>query len=171
MTDPNPQELGVLAKAVIVLALVLFAAGLLWYGITATVLVRILRNLVNRPNDSMSFRFILQPMMALIAAIHDGVKDARIGRSPYFRTILKDPEKRIGRLREGLNATARIILLGLAMDVIYQATVLKTFYPAEALIVAFLLAFAPYVVIRGAVARAARHCIRHSRSKLLKGPI
>jgi hypothetical protein len=35
---------------------------------------------------------------------------------------------------EGLNATARIILLGLAMDVIYQLLVLKTFYPNEAFI-------------------------------------
>jgi len=33
------------------------------------------------------------------------------------------PRERAGRLREGLNATARIIALGLVMDVIYQAIV------------------------------------------------
>ncbi len=35
----------------------------------------------------MTFRFILQPVMAAIAALHDGIKDARLGRSPYFWTV------------------------------------------------------------------------------------
>jgi hypothetical protein len=59
-------------------------------------------------------------------------------------------------LNEGLNATARIILLGIAMDVIYQRIEFETFYPVEALIIALLLAFVPYLLIRGPVARIAR---------------
>src|SRR5207244_8507535 len=81
-------------------------------------------------------------------------------RSPYFMTLLRNPQERVGLLREGLNATARIILLGLAMDVIYQLFVLKTFYPNEALVVALLLAFVPYLIIRGLVFRVARSRIR-----------
>jgi hypothetical protein len=92
----------------------------------------------------------------VIAAVRDGVRDARIGRSPYFWAIAFEPQKRVALLREGLNVTARIILLGLAMDVIYQIMVLKTFYPVEALIVAFLLAFVPHILIRGLVTRVAR---------------
>ena len=42
------------------------------------------------------------------------------------------------------------------MDAIYQIIVLKRFYPAEAVIVALLFAFVPYVIIRGPVARIAR---------------
>lgn len=42
------------------------------------------------------------------------------------------------------------------MDVIYQVIFLKMFYPAEALVVALLLAFVPYVVVRGLVTRIAR---------------
>jgi hypothetical protein len=52
-----------------------------------------------------------------------------------------------------LNATARIIALGLVMDVIYQAIVFKTFYPDQALVVALVLAFVPYVIIRGVTRR------------------
>ena len=70
--------------------------------------------------------------------------------------MLRSPEKRAGRLREGLNATARIILLGIAMDVVYQIIVLRTFYPVEALIVSLLVAFVPYLAMRGPVARIAR---------------
>jgi hypothetical protein len=65
---------------------------------------------------------------------------------------------RAERLSEGLAATARIILLGLAMDVIYQYLVFQTFYPAEALVVALLLAFVPYLLIRGPVTRIVRCC-------------
>jgi len=42
------------------------------------------------------------------------------------------------------------------MDTIYQIIVLKRFYPAEAVIVALLFAFIPYVIIRGPAARIAR---------------
>jgi len=56
----------------------------------------------------MTFRFILQPIMAAIAAVYDGVKDARTGRSPYLWAILTNPVERGGRLREGL-----ISMLGL----------------------------------------------------------
>ena len=80
-------------------------------------------------------------------------------------TVLRNPQQRIGRLREGLNATARIILLGLAMDVIYQLLVLKTFYPNEALVIALLLGFVPYLIIRGLVLRVARSRIRGPRGE------
>jgi hypothetical protein len=101
----------------------------------------------------MAFRFILQPLMAAIAAILHGNKDARTGRSPYFWTVMNKPLERIGRLREGLNATARIILLGIVMDVIYQIIVLKRFYPVESVIVAVVLGFVPYLALRGIVTR------------------
>ena len=97
----------------------------------------------------MTFRFILQPIMATIAALLDGVKDARTGRAPFLDDVLTNPAKRAGRLHEAVIATARIILLGLVMDAIYQFIEFKTFHPAEAVIIALLLAFVPYVVLRG----------------------
>jgi len=42
------------------------------------------------------------------------------------------------------------------MDVIYQYLVFRWFYPGEAVIVAFVLAFVPYLLIRGPVNRIAR---------------
>ena len=165
MSNATPQELGVLAKLVIVLAVVLIVAGVLWHGVTGAALRQFWHDLIERPDGPMRFRFFLQPLMAVIAAIHDGREDARAGHSPYFMTVLRNPQERIGRLREGLNATARIILLGVAMDVIYQFLVLKTFYPNEALVIALLLAFVPYVIIRGLVLRIARSRIRGPRGE------
>jgi hypothetical protein len=94
--------------------------------------------------------------MATIAAAHDGINDARLGRSPYFWTVLHDADRRGKRLSEGLASTARIILLGLGMDTIYQLKVLGSFYPGEAVIIALALAFVPYLLLRGPVARIAR---------------
>lgn len=110
----------------------------------------------------MTFRFVLQPAMAALAALHDGIKDARLGHSPYFWTIVYDPQRRTRRLREGLVSTARIILLGLVMDAIYQYWEFKTFYPGEAVIIALSLAVVPYLILRGPIARIARR--RYSRA-------
>jgi hypothetical protein len=155
VADKAAHELGFLAKLVIAVALLLIVGGILWHGVTLETLRRIWDNMVERPSERMWFRFILQPTMAAIAAILHGLKDARSGRYSYLWAILRNSEERAGLLRQGLNATARIVLLGIVMDVIYQALVLGTFYPNEAVIVALLLAFIPYLIIRGLVARIA----------------
>jgi hypothetical protein len=155
MNDAQPEELGVLAKVVIVLGIMLIVTGVLRYGVALATIQRLFLQLVERPSGAIAFRFILQPTMAAIAAVHDGRRDARLGRTPYFWTMLHEPRKRIGRLREGLNATARILLLGLVMDAIYQIIEFDRFYPVEAVIIALLLAFLPYVVLRGLVLRIA----------------
>jgi hypothetical protein len=144
-----------LARLAVGIAAVLLVLGLLMYGFSFDVHARIWRDIIDRPGGPMTFRFILQPCMAAIAAFYDGVNDARLGRSPYLWTLLSNTAKSAGRLREGVIATARIILLGFAMDGIYQATVLKTFYPGEMLIIAILLAFVPYLLLRGPFARLA----------------
>lgn len=110
-------------------------------------------DIVERPSGPMSFRFLLQPVMAIIAAWKDGKKDAETGRSPYFWTVMTDPVRRRARLLEGLDATGKILAMGLVMDLAYQTFVLKHFYPWEAIVVALLLAFVPYLLLRGGFAR------------------
>lgn len=156
MSNADPQALRLLARMVLALVLVLIVGGIVWHGVSAGALSRFWHDLVDRPDGPMRFRFILQPLMAALAALHDGRKDAGSGRSPYLLSMLREPGERAALLREGLNSTARIILLGLVMDIVYQAVVLKTFYPNEAVIIALLLAFVPYVLLRGPVRRAFR---------------
>ena len=94
--------------------------------------------------------------MSAALAIRDGCRDARAGRKPYLATLLASRQERMGSLREGANATARVVLLGVVMDAMYQAQVLQRFYPHEAVIVALLLAFVPYLLVRGLALRVAR---------------
>ncbi len=156
MTEAPSKTKILLAQLVVALMIAFVALGLAWYGISAEVRERIWRQLVERPGGPMTFRFILQPIMAMVAALYDGVADARTGRSPYLWTILSDRTKRGGRLREGLISTARVLLLGIVMDTIYQVIEFETFHPAEAVIIALLLAFVPYLLLRGPCARIAR---------------
>ena len=153
--DPSKTQI-LLARLVVVLMVAGVAVGVALYGLSMPVFERIWQDILDRPGGPMTFRFILQPVMATIAALRDGRKDARSGRAPYLWAILTDPAQRGDRLREGLIATARVLLLGLAMDLIYQFIVFDTFHPAEAVIIAILLAFVPYLVARGLVARIAR---------------
>ena len=162
MTPTRTQVL--LARLTAVLLVVFVLLGLAWHGVSVEELRRIWRNLIERPGGPMTFRFALQPVMVTIAAVRDGLRDARTGRSPYLWTMLTQPAKVQGRLDEGLIATARIILLGLAMDLIYQAIVFETFHPAEAVLIAILLAFVPYLLLRGPVTRVARRWRRDART-------
>jgi hypothetical protein len=156
MTEEVSKSKLFLARLVVVLMVAFVVVGLAQYGFSAEVRERIWQNLLDRAGGPMTFRFILQPVMATIAAFLDGVKDVRTGRAPFWEAVLANPAQRAGRLQEAVIATARIILLGLVMDTIYQVIEFRTFHPAEAVIIALLLAFVPYVALRGIISRIAR---------------
>ncbi len=145
-----------LARVVVGIIVAFLLAGVFTYGFSAEVRARTWHDLLERPDAVMRFRFLLQPVMAAFAALHDGVEDAKLRRKPYLWTLLNSASERGGRLAEGVIATARILLLGLVMDTVYQLIVFKTFYPAQAVIIAIVLGFVPYLLLRGPFHRIAR---------------
>lgn len=122
------------------------------------VLHRFVADLIARSDGPMSFRFFLQPCMALLMALRDGVQDAKAGRPPYLvRLRQAGGRERLAVWREGVSAVARILLLGVAMDLVYQVKVFGGFrYPLETFAIAVVLAFVPYLILRGPIARIAR---------------
>lgn len=116
-------------------------------------------DMISRTHGPMTFRLYLQPLMAIVMATIDGLKDARTGRQGYFSQLRHgaDHTQRLKTFREEVTAVTRILLLGVAMDVIYQLKVFGAFrYPLETLVVAILLAFIPYLLLRDPIARIAR---------------
>lgn len=156
MTEPVSRIKIILARLTVVLMIVFVIIGMIWYGFSEQVRQRMIHNLLERSSGMMSFRFLLQPIMAAIAALIDGIKDARTGQSFYLWSIINNSEGRFNRLRDGILSTSRIILLGLCMDGIYQYFEFNAFFPGEAVVIALLLAFVPYLLLRGLFARAAR---------------
>ena len=119
-------------------------------------LIRALTNIIDRVGGPMTFRIILQPLMATLLAVRAGMKDARTDRPPYFWTLLTDTSQRGDLLREGWKSVARVFFLAIVMDVIYQLIVLRWVYPLELILIAILLAVIPYLLVRGPVNRLVR---------------
>ena len=121
------------------------------------ILARFSADLQLRLHGPFSFRYVLQPMMAMLYAARDGIIDARQGRPVYFWSILTSRSDRRQLLREGWTAVARVIALGTAMDVIYQLMVFHWVHPFQLVVVVLGLAFVPYLLLRGLISRIARH--------------
>ncbi|WP_422506955.1 hypothetical protein [Stenotrophomonas sp. GZD-301] len=136
-------------------------------------LTRFWTDMIDRADGPMTFRFFLQPTMALITALLDGIKDARSGRSPYawLLTHTQDRQARLTAWREGVTATTRILLLGVGMDVIYQFRMFGGFkYPLESFVIAVVLGFLPYLVLRGPFNRLATRWFRRHPPKPKRAP-
>jgi hypothetical protein len=119
-------------------------------------LSRIVENLIGRIHGPLTFRLILQPVMATIYATLDGRRDAREGKPPYFWALFTDPEHRREMLRSGWKSVGKVFILAIVIDGIYQFMVFRFFYPGEALILAAILAIVPYLVMRGPINRILR---------------
>ncbi len=118
--------------------------------------MRIGDNLVARVSGPLKFRLVLQPLMAAIFAIRSGLADARAGKSPYFWALLSDRGQREDMLKDGWKSVGKVFILALVLDVVYQIIALRFVYPGEAIIVAFVLAIVPYLILRGLITRLAR---------------
>jgi Na+-translocating ferredoxin:NAD+ oxidoreductase RnfD subunit len=116
---------------------------------------RIWEHAPGRISGPMWFRLLLQPAMATFFAIRAGLKDARTGQSPYAWAIAHDPAHRAMLLREGWKSIAKIFVLAAVLEGVYQVKVFHWVYPVELLLIAFLLACLPYLLIRGFVTRIA----------------
>src|SRR5262245_3010854 len=104
--------------------------------------------LFGRLTGPMSFRLIIQPVMATFLAIRAGWADAREGRPIFFWTLARDPAQTRVMLRNLWSIAGKVFLVALVLDAIYQIIVFHWIYPLQALIVATLLALVPCMVVR-----------------------
>ena len=119
-------------------------------------LTRLFNDVVGRLEGPLHFRFFLQPAMAILLAIRDGLRDAREGRPAYFWSLFTEPAVRRDLLRDGWKSISKVFIIAVVLDVIYQIIVLRWFYAFETLLVAVLLALVPYLLVRGPVNRIKR---------------
>jgi hypothetical protein len=116
---------------------------------------RIAENMVARTEGPLKFRFFLQPLMAAFFAVRDGLKDAKTGHPPYFWSLVTDPGHRRVMIKDGWHSVGKIFILAMVLDVAYQLIVEHFVYIGEAIIVSFVLAIVPYLILRGLVTRLA----------------
>ncbi len=114
---------------------------------------RVITQLIARLDGPLHFRFIVQPLMAVILATIDGVRDGKAGKPAYLWDLLSTAADRKPLWREGWKRVSRVFLLAVVLDVIYQLMEYHWVYPGETLIVAIVLAIFPYFLVRGPVNR------------------
>jgi hypothetical protein len=102
---------------------------------------RLWMNLIGRIGGSLTFRLVLQPTAAAFFAVRAGWKDARQSRVPYGWAILSDPINRQELLQEGWKDVAKVFVIAIIIDFVYQIIEFRWFYPEEAVIVAAIHGF------------------------------
>jgi hypothetical protein len=126
-----------------------------------------LMGLIHRTEGPLKFRFFLQPTVAIVLAIRNGIQDWRAGKPPYFWEVCADPAMRKSMILEGWKSISRLFILGFVLDCIYQAIVLHWIYLLDALAISICLAIIPYLLVRGPVVRILRW---RSERKVLQAP-
>ena len=72
---------------------------------------RIIENLFGRLDGPLHFRFILQPLMAALFAIIDGLKDAKAVKPAYFWAMITNSEHRKELIKDGWKHVGKIFIL------------------------------------------------------------
>jgi hypothetical protein len=108
------------------------------------------------------FRFVLQPIVAILLGWRGGLSDARAGRPPYLYGLLLGGENRKELLRSGLAAIRDLLAIGIVLDAVAQLLIYGQVHPGAALVVGPVLIGIPYAVARALTNRVARLTQRDS---------
>jgi hypothetical protein len=102
------------------------------------------------------FRFVLQPLIAVVLGIRSGMADARAGKPPFLSGLIVHRGRRSEFLKSGFNAVVNLLLMGILLDAVFQWVILGVSHPGAALVVGPLLICVPYAVARALSNRTAR---------------
>src|SRR5215471_15877517 len=64
------------------------------------------------------FRFILQPVTAIVLGIRNGLADARAGRPPYLYGVLMHRRLRRELMQSGFETVVNLLLMGILVDAV-----------------------------------------------------
>lgn len=124
--------------------------------------IRVWDDLVMRTEGPMHLRFFFQPATSLFFATRAAIGDAKSGIVPFLPRLIHAKGKRRAIVKEAWKDVGKIFIVGIVIDIIYQLIAIyklkieASFYPLESIIVAFILAFVPYLLFRGLIGRTIR---------------
>ena len=122
-----------------------------------------LDQLLGRFSGPLNFRLVVMPTVVTIIALHAAWEDLREGRPAFLGIWIKDPVERNRFFRGALKDIGKIFIVAVVLDTAYQVMVFRWVYPGMVLLVAFVCAVVPYVLIRGPVFLFVHHLLRRVR--------
>jgi len=102
------------------------------------------------------WRFVIQPLVAVLLGCRDGLADARAGRPAYLWGLLSGNADRRQALRSTWASIRTLLAMGVVLDALAQLLIYREVHPGAALVVGPILIGLPYAVARALANRAAR---------------
>jgi hypothetical protein len=99
------------------------------------------------------FRFVLQPIIALLLGSRDGQKDARKGVPPYLWALAFHAEHRRELLRGTFASLREIVAVAILLDILSQFLIFHEIHPGAAIILGPVLIGMPYAMARAIAGR------------------
>ena len=126
---------------------------------------RVWEMLIGRVDGPFNFRLLVQPTVAAISqSVPDCETPAR-NRPPFSCGPSSQTCHSPRSTRQGWTDVGKVFIVAVILDLTYDLIVYRWVYPGQALIVAAVLAFIPYLMIRGPVTRIARRFVVHDRTQ------
>ena len=111
--------------------------------------------LAARLDGPFSLRFLLQPTMAILFAIKDGLKDARENADPYLWSLAFRPGQRRERIQSAWASAGTVTIVAFLLDSVFQWIAADQLNLLAAATMAILLCVLPYSLLRGPISRIA----------------
>ncbi len=127
-------------------------------------LARALRGALDGLSGPMRFRFILQPLVAILVAFRAGRRDARTGQPPFLWAVVLHHGHRKERAAQAWRDVWRVFLVAVLVDFSLQVIVHQRVVPLQAVFVATTLALVPYVLVCGPINRLERRLWRRTHA-------
>ncbi len=96
-----------------------------------------------------TFRFVIQPVLAILFGVRDGRNDAKSSTPPILYMLLLQPGTRREALKGVLKAIALPLTLAVAIDSILQIYIFGVWRLQWALVIGLGLIGIPYILARG----------------------
>jgi Na+/H+-translocating membrane pyrophosphatase len=104
--------------------------------------------LVARFTGPMHIRFIVQPVMAAILGIRDGIRDAKEGQTPFLCELCTRPESRSPQLKKALRRLIIPLPIAIILDAIVQYMLFRRVRVLGAVILGTAIMGLPYSLAR-----------------------
>jgi len=117
---------------------------------------RFVDDMVARLHGPGRMRFILQPTVAIILGVRDGIKDARVGSPPFLSALVFLQTRRRELVRGALASVRDLVAVAILLDVVSQFLIFRMVHPGAALLLGPVLIAAPYAFSRALTNRIAQ---------------
>lgn len=110
------------------------------------ILCRIWDNLGDRLGGPMTFRFLVQPLVALFLGVRDGLRLGASGTSLFGLREHRESGGGHPLVRTVWHSIRLLVLIALILDLVYQYFVQNWIYPGEAVLVSITITVIPYLL-------------------------